>query len=87
MSGNNISGKVMGDVTGAFDNKNGYEVQKAPIEQMVHIPSARYNLFSITQRLEQGWILGDDKEEIWISKANQKVVFDINIKTPKGAFF
>ena len=54
VSGNNISDKVMGDVTGVFLNKNGHEVQKATIEQMVHTPSAGYNLFSIIQRLEQG---------------------------------
>ena len=86
-SGNNISGKVVGDVSGTFFDKNGQELQSATIERMVHTPSAGYNLFSITQRLEHGWVLGGDKDSIWISKGGRKVIFDIKIKTPKGAIF
>ena len=32
-------------------------------------------------------MLGGDKAAIWISKGDEKIVFDIKIKMPKGAIF
>ena len=51
------------------------------------MPSAKFNLFSITKRLDDGFKLGGDKNFIWIKKGNKKVDFDIKILTPKGAIF
>ena len=85
--GNNISGKVVGDVSGKFIRKNREGKKSVPIKQMIHTLDAGYNLFSLTYRLHQGWKLGGNKDSIWISKGGQKIVFDIMIKTPKGAIF
>ena len=86
-SGNDLSGKLVGDLSGNFCNKHGKEVGQATIKDMVYTPRAGYNLFSLTKRLDDGWILGGDKNSLWISKGENKVVFDIKIKTPKGAIF
>ena len=86
-SGNDLSGKLVGDVSGTFCNKNGEELFDATIKEMVHTPNAGYNLFSITKRLEHGYKLRGDKNSIWIEKGEHKIVFDIKIKTPKGAIF
>ena len=72
---------------GTFCDKYGREQNNVIIEEMVHSPSAEFNLFSLTKRLDEGWTLGGNKDIIWISKGDKKVVFDIKIKTPKGAIF
>ena len=82
-----MSGKTVGDVSGNFCNKFGEEVGYATIKEMVHTPNAEYNLFSITKRLDDSWELKGSSQAIWIEKGSLKVVFDIKIKTPKGAIF
>ena len=32
-------------------------------------------------------MLGGDSEALWISKGEVKIVFDLKVKTPKGAIF
>ena len=63
-SGNDLKGKTVGDVTGTFCDKYGQELCDATIKDMVHMPNAEYNLFSITQCLDRGYILGGDKDSI-----------------------
>ena len=86
-SGNDVTGKTVGNVSGVFCDKYGTERNKVTIEEMVYSPESEFNLFSLTKRLDAGYLLGGDKNAIWISKGNQKIVFDIKIKTPKGAIF
>ena len=50
---------------------------------MVYSPESEFNLFSLTKRLDTGHVLGGDRDSIWISKGDHKLVFDIKIKTPK----
>eukprot|EP00957_Ditylum_brightwellii_P047434 3603209-Ditylum_brightwellii.AAC.1 len=68
-------------------NKNGQDKLDVIIEGIVHLPQAGYNLFSITKQLDEGWALGGGAEAIWLKKGKQKIMFDINIKTPKGTIF
>eukprot|EP00957_Ditylum_brightwellii_P142672 10870771-Ditylum_brightwellii.AAC.1 len=68
-------------------NKNGQEKLDVIIRGIVHLPQAGYNLFSINKWLEEGWALGGGTEAIWFTKRKQKIMFDIKIKTPKGAIF
>ena len=86
-SGHDLSGKTVGDVSGHVCDKFGSEINYATIKEMVHTPNAGYNLFSITKRLDDGWELKGNSQAIWIEKGVHKVVFDIKIKTPKGAIF
>eukprot|EP00957_Ditylum_brightwellii_P051246 3885440-Ditylum_brightwellii.AAC.1 len=59
------------------------EIHEATTKEVVHMPKAGYNLFSLTKRLGQGWTLGGDSNAIWITKGSVKIIFDIKIKTPK----
>ena len=54
---------------------------------MVCSSDAEFNLFSITKRLIDGWELSGNDESLWITKGSNKVVFDIKIRTPKGAIY
>jgi hypothetical protein len=53
----------------------------------MYVPTAAYNLFSLTARLEDGWKFHGDDEKIWIAKGHNKVVFDICIETKQGLVF
>ena len=35
----------------------------------------------------QGWMLGSDKDNLWITKGRQTIHFDIKIETPEGCVF
>ena len=86
-SGNNLTGRTVGDISGVFCDKYGNEQNNVVIQDVVHSPGSEFNLFSLTKRLDDGYILGGDKNSIWIKKGSHKIVFDIKIKTPKGAIF
>ena len=51
---------------------------------MTHLPNGKFNLFSITRMIKQGWHLYGDNQAICLTKEKNKVVFDINIPTSKG---
>ena len=50
-------------------------------------PNLEYNLFSLTKRLNKGYIIGGYWCSIWISEGDEKIVFDIKILMPKGVIF
>jgi hypothetical protein len=54
---------------------------------VTHLPSGKFNLFSLTRLQQQGWLLGRDKTAIWLTNADQKVTFDMKIPTNKGLLF
>jgi hypothetical protein len=44
-------------------------------------------LFSATKRLNSGWKLGGDTTSFWLSKGNNKVVFDVKIMSKEGSIY
>eukprot|EP00957_Ditylum_brightwellii_P038486 2908660-Ditylum_brightwellii.AAC.1 len=86
-SGNSIKGNVVGDMPIIVWDKNEQEKLDIIIKGIIHLPQAGYNLSSITKQPEEGWAPGGCIEAIWIAKGKQKNMFNINIKTPKGAIF
>eukprot|EP00957_Ditylum_brightwellii_P203027 15332909-Ditylum_brightwellii.AAC.1 len=72
LSGNGIKGNVVGDMPSIVCNKNGQEKLDVIIKGIMHLPQAGYILFSITNRLEEGWTLGDGTEAIWFTKGKKK---------------
>jgi hypothetical protein len=50
-------------------NKNGIEMGTATLSDVVHLPTGQFNLFSVTKMTQQGWILGGDDKEIWLTKS------------------
>ena len=35
----------------------------------------------------QGWVLGSNRDSLWITKGHQTIQFDIKIETPEGCVF
>ena len=53
-SGNNVASKAIGNIHGKVCNKRGEMITKAVMKNVVHMPDAKYNLFSLTKRLDEG---------------------------------
>lgn len=47
--------------------------------------NGKHNLFSISKIIyDNGQKLGGDSNAVWITMDNKKIVFDIEVTTPKG---
>ena len=68
-------------------DKQGKKVAKAKMTEVTVLPQGIFNLFSISRMQGEGWILGGDKEAVWITKGKSKLTFDIVVKTPKGRVY
>ena len=85
-SSNSVKAKLIGDLVGTIYNKTGKEVQTdVSIKGVAYMPESKYNLFSITKRILDGWTLGGDDNTMWLRKDGKEIKFDIKIKTPKSA--
>ena len=78
---------LIGELPGLCYDKHGQEVGPARLTGVNLLPSAAFNLFSISKMLKQGWNLSGSSEAIVISKDNVSVTFDIVIPTPEGMIF
>jgi hypothetical protein len=88
--GNVIAEKaaLIDELTGTICDKNGEELTTATMLDVAHLPIGQFNLFSLTKMTtNQGWILGGDDKGIWLTKGDQKLLFDNAIPTPKGMLF
>ena len=85
--GNRSSSKaeLIGDVSGTVCNKHGQEVQKVKLEKVKYVPNSKYNLFSVTKRVDQGYKIGGDKiNGLFPEKNGHRIVFDIIIDAGSG---
>ena len=57
------------------------------MKDMTIIPGGKFNLFSVSKMIKEGWELGGNKTAIWLVRNEIIVVFDIVIPTPKGVLF
>ena len=57
------------------------------LSKVRYSPKNKFNLFSVTNRLMDGWDLGGDGKSIWLRKNKQTIRFDNNIKTKEGIIF
>ena len=56
----------------------GIKGNKPLLKGVSYVDDGHSNLFNITKMQLEGWILGGDKQGIWLQKdANQKLNFDI----------
>jgi hypothetical protein len=87
-SGADVGAKTIAQLPGVVCDKNGCELQEAVLDDVTHLPRAKFNLFSLSKMTRHGgWKLRGDKEAIWIEKDGQEIRFDIIILTPKGALY
>jgi hypothetical protein len=87
--GNGIAEKasLVGKLTGTMCNKNGIQLGTATLTDVIHLPTGQFNLFSLINMTQQGWILGGDNKEIRLTKSRKRLSFDIAIPTLKGMLF
>jgi hypothetical protein len=85
--GENNEANAVFDLPGVITDANGKELHSVKMYNVKHVKSAKFNLFSITKRQEDGWILHGDRDAIWLTKEDKTIVFDIKIKTSEGLVF
>eukprot|EP00957_Ditylum_brightwellii_P212311 15367177-Ditylum_brightwellii.AAC.3 len=78
---------MIGDISGTMCSKNGVTINDCKMIDIKYYKENKYNLFSIARCLKNGWSLHGNKKKIWITKGQQKVVFDIWIPTKEGLIF
>jgi hypothetical protein len=84
-NGSVSSAEKRGDLSGMIYNKHGQEVQSVLMKNVKYTPDQEYNLFSITKRFKDGWVLeGSDKVGMTLRKDNNTIVFDIVIPVGSG---
>jgi hypothetical protein len=67
----------MFDLPGVITDQSGNEILHATLQNVKHVRSVKFNLFSLTKRQKDSWLLNGDSEKIWITKGEHKIVFDI----------
>ena len=87
--GNDIvaKGTHTGDLPGIRCDHQGNQLDNVVLTNVSVVPSLAFNLFSITKMQLQGWMLGGDKNNLWITKGRRTIRFDIKIETPEGCVF
>ena len=80
--------EMIGDLQGTMCDKEGKELGPATLTDVAYMPTSKFNLFSTTKLLLNGWELHGNNSKIWLTKEGKSpVVFDIVIETPRGAIF
>ena len=78
---------AIADIPGTICDQHGREHGHGTLRDVILLENGKYNLFSLTKMMLEGWTLGGDKEAIWLSKGDQTITFDIKIPTPKGVIY
>ena len=78
---------VVGNIFGTVCDKHGDQLGPVSMMDVAVFPNLAYNMFSMTKMMRQGWILGSNKEAMWLSKGKNKLVFDIVIPMAEGCVF
>ena len=87
-NGVDVGANNIAELPGTICDKHGNELKTAVLKDVMHLPQAKFNLFSLLKMVRnEGWSLGGDKEVIWIEKDGQQLHFYIVIPTPKGALY
>ena len=54
---------------------------------VAHCPEIRCNVYNLTMKLLEEWVLHGNKDAILIAKGNEKLYFDIKLKTKRGVMY
>ena len=85
--GNGSSSKAekKGDLSGVVCNKSGQAIKKVVMKDVKHVPNSKHNLFTVSQGVANGWMIGGDKSTgLFLQKGGNKIVFDILIDAGSG---
>jgi hypothetical protein len=72
---------------GTMCDNYGNELDVTKLPDVTHLPSGKFDLFSLMNMQKQGWLLHGNKKKIWLMKDSQMVTFDMVIPTNKGLLF
>jgi hypothetical protein len=86
-NGTHEAAKGVGNIYGMATDKCGNDVGPVVLTEVTLLPTAAFNLFSLTKMIEKGWILHGNDDMIWLDKGDKTVKFDIKIKTSRGVLF
>jgi hypothetical protein len=76
-----------GELRGTVCDKSGKKLGPVKMTDVRLTPENKYNLFSISKRLKEGWKMTGDKNGMVLTKGNEQVTFDIIIPTHDGVIF
>ena len=79
--------ECMGNIPIEICNRHGVKLHAAKIVDVNYVPQNKFNLFSLTKMIKQGWILHRNKECIWLTKDSMEISFDIAIQTAAGTLY
>ena len=87
-----VTTSKFGEVNGCLCDKLGRKLRSIKLKEVSHTPGAAYNLLIISKMINDGWELksermNDDSTCIMLSRGTDKMIFDLMIKTPKGAIY
>ena len=86
-NGSDSIASSIGDIKGCKIDKNGNNVHKIRITNIMHSDSCRFNLFSMSRMVNEGWKLSGDEDSLRLKKNEFELVFDIKVPTPKGFLY
>ena len=59
---------AVGDISGVMCDQYGVEVGPGKLQEVLHLPDGKFNLFSVSKLQNEGWLLHGDKDRIWMTK-------------------
>ena len=57
------------------------------LTQVTYVPEGRYNLFSLTRMMKNGWSMSGDMDGIVLTKGDKRIVFSKKVHMTKGVLF
>jgi hypothetical protein len=86
-NGNKEPASKIANIIGMICDKEGHELHRTKLHEVTHLPSGKFNLFSLTRMQKQGWLFNGNEEAIWLTKGKKEVKFDMKVPTNKGLLF
>ena len=79
---------LIGKLKVIFSNKYDHLLYNGVLSHIAYTPACAYNLFSVLQRMRDGWSIRNDATNMWLEKPNKhSIVFDIVIPTKRGQLY
>ena len=67
-NGTRDAASVVGDISGVMCDQYGVEVGPGKLQEVLHLPDGKFNLFSVSKLQNEGWLVHGDKDRIWMMK-------------------
>eukprot|EP00980_Cylindrotheca_fusiformis_P026291 scaffold15736_cov57-Cylindrotheca_fusiformis.AAC.1 len=86
-NGNTVKIQKYGQVAGQFVDKQEEKMMKAILDEVAYYPESATNVFSSARLMKKGWSLGNNQHSLWITKGQLKILFDVQVETPRGVLY